>query len=397
MAHILFLLALLAGDILVLKNGKAMRCESYEIKGNQVLVTTKSDVMALPKTMINWQATEKANQAAKAKAKAKADAKAKAKDKEASDKLVGYYEKDHKDKKGVNLTDDSLYGKGFGESNEWVVLQYRRVGNSLIVPVTLNGEGPFDFILDTGASMTMVLPGISSKTGLTMTGKTIPIAGVGGMSRAELAKVDIIGLKAAKVRSLNVAVHDVDAIRAGGFAGLLGQDFLNNFVTNIDPSTQTLSLKKRGGDTSDGSSRGPVESAENVEKTINKFRASIDELRGKILPRLNSITNSFISSKTISASTRKDLLYLDRKASDIVTAGRDFSRVVNQTNSEHKSIRDNPRVQKLLRCHPTFQRLLSDIRNHIKSLRGATASNYMSLAKSLDNMQKTATSYQSCR
>lgn len=60
MSWILFLLTVFASDVLVLKNGKTIPCESYERSGSNVLITDKGNKYALPERIVDWERTKEA-------------------------------------------------------------------------------------------------------------------------------------------------------------------------------------------------------------------------------------------------------------------------------------------------------------------------------------------------
>lgn len=115
----------------------------------------------------------------------------------------------------------------------------------ILVPTIVNGQGPFQFALDTGASRTMLSSELARKLAIE-TRDDSPVTGGGGQ----------IKILAGKVRSLaagNVAVRD-HAIGVGEFLnmlstavgakldGILGYNFLNQFRVTINYPRSTLSL-----------------------------------------------------------------------------------------------------------------------------------------------------------
>src|ERR1700746_2890907 len=56
----------------------------------------------------------------------------------------------------------------------------------VIVPVILNGSGPYDFVLDTGEQMTTIDPRLASELGLRLQGPA-GVTGAGSFTRASFA------------------------------------------------------------------------------------------------------------------------------------------------------------------------------------------------------------------
>lgn len=120
-------------------------------------------------------------------------------------------------------------------------------GSSIVVPVFMNDDGPFDFLLDTGSTITIVDPELLRSLGLdaidggtvaTLTGKTaIPIAvarsvSVGPVteSKVELGVRDLAGLR------------EVDS----KIRGVLGQNVLRNVDYLIDNRKRTIEFDSDG-------------------------------------------------------------------------------------------------------------------------------------------------------
>src|ERR671936_288847 len=60
---------------------------------------------------------------------------------------------------------------------------------TVLMPVTINGQGPFTFALDTGAATSLVDSAIASQVGLSATGPEQTISGVGGVETATPVRI----------------------------------------------------------------------------------------------------------------------------------------------------------------------------------------------------------------
>lgn len=130
-----------------------------------------------------------------------------------------------------------------------------------LVPVDINGTGPYDFILDTGAGTTLVAPHLARRLGLQATeakqGQT-----AGGKVDVLLSRVDRLQVGRARAKDLQVAVTDLSAVEnAVGtrLDGDLGYNFLKGFCLAVDYAKQELSL---------GSSPASYEGAARAEAKI---------------------------------------------------------------------------------------------------------------------------------
>lgn len=100
-----------------------------------------------------------------------------------------------------------------------------------IVPVTIGGHGPYDFILDTGSAVSSVDRRLVTKLHLKQTGTTKQVRGV-----ASTTKVPLVQIRSWKVGKVSLAPERLTAIdlskTAGGpLDGLLGSDQLKRFGT----------------------------------------------------------------------------------------------------------------------------------------------------------------------
>ena len=127
-------------------------------------------------------------------------------------------------------------------------LSYRQLNrHQIVVPVSINHSGPYNFMLDTGTQMTMIDPVLAGELHLALSGE----AGVrsGGVNAtAHMAQVDLVEAGAHHVAGLKVLVFDL-AIPQGAtreLRGVLGEDFLEQFDLLIDNAHSMVCLDETG-------------------------------------------------------------------------------------------------------------------------------------------------------
>jgi hypothetical protein len=116
-----------------------------------------------------------------------------------------------------------------------------------LVPVTINGKGPWAFALDTGASQSLVDSEVVKELAVPKTGKKQKIAGVTAVSK--VAAIRVTDWRVGKVKlppttivEANLPFGNAD----GGVQGLLGSDMLSDFdVVTIDYAHSRLLLHHR--------------------------------------------------------------------------------------------------------------------------------------------------------
>lgn len=117
---------------------------------------------------------------------------------------------------------------------------------AIIVPVHINGTGPHDFVLDTGATLTCVSESLAAELSLPEPAGRIGFgAGVGGSGRMRLVEIDSLRLGAALAEDLPGCALDLQSMRTMGvdIDGLLGLNFLRPFRLEIDFERQVVRLQ----------------------------------------------------------------------------------------------------------------------------------------------------------
>lgn len=118
---------------------------------------------------------------------------------------------------------------------------------AVVVPVTINGQGPYPFVVDTGATLTCVdeqlaktlnLPAAAGTVGY---GATLQSRGV-----IRLVSIESLHVGNAKGEGLMACTIDLQSLRGVGLdaSGLLGLNFLKAFRVTLDFDTRTLQLNK---------------------------------------------------------------------------------------------------------------------------------------------------------
>ena len=138
-----------------------------------------------------------------------------------------------------------------GQSSGRVTVPIRMVNRKVLVPVALNGAPPKIFILDTGANVTVVSPGLARTLGFAeVPGETRGTARMASGQEVEVTarRVASIAVGGARVDNFGVVIYDLAGVtRSVGpdivVDGLLGIDFIGRFTTTIDLQNQILILQ----------------------------------------------------------------------------------------------------------------------------------------------------------
>lgn len=118
-------------------------------------------------------------------------------------------------------------------------------GAAFVVPVKVNGAGPYQFVLDTGATLTCVDESLAQKLGLPEPVGTVGFGGtVQGLGRMRLLSIDSLQVGSATSTDLTGCAVDLSPMRSAGLDvhGLVGLNFLKSYRVTLDFSERTLRL-----------------------------------------------------------------------------------------------------------------------------------------------------------
>jgi Aspartyl protease len=116
-----------------------------------------------------------------------------------------------------------------------------------LVPVYINGQGPFTFALDTGASHTLIDREIADRLNLEAVGEPVETTGVSAEAEALPVRVQKWRVGDIKLppRTL-ITLRMAEPSRRFKLQGLLGSDILSQFgVVQIDYKGQVLTLRPK--------------------------------------------------------------------------------------------------------------------------------------------------------
>ena len=115
-----------------------------------------------------------------------------------------------------------------------------------LVPVSIGSDGPFLFVLDTGASISAIDPAVRNALGYgPYDGETARIVGTAGAEETQALHLDTLQIADHSVHDVRVAVTELqdfqqaDSIRYGG---ILGHDVLQEFDVVYNLADSTLSI-----------------------------------------------------------------------------------------------------------------------------------------------------------
>jgi len=135
-------------------------------------------------------------------------------------------------------------------------VKFRLAGGAqplILLPVEVNGEGPFEFILDTGAGTSLFSSELGQKLDIKILGSKEGQS-AGGAVSVSLAKASSVAVASARLDSVGDArIHNSTVVVADFFAmlskalgakldGIVGYNFLRNYKVALDYPNEMLSL-----------------------------------------------------------------------------------------------------------------------------------------------------------
>ncbi|MGH7373103.1 MAG: aspartyl protease family protein [Candidatus Rokuibacteriota bacterium] len=114
-------------------------------------------------------------------------------------------------------------------------------GQPIMVNARINGGGSTQLLLDTGAQGTVISPTALAALGISYRNAVRgSIKGVTGNADVLAVRIESIEVEGARFGPLLVVSHDAGL--GSGRDGLLGRDFLDNFIVTIDSAARVVTL-----------------------------------------------------------------------------------------------------------------------------------------------------------
>jgi hypothetical protein len=113
--------------------------------------------------------------------------------------------------------------------------------HQIVLAVSINHTGPYNFLLDSGTQITMIDPSLAATLHLDTQGAAM-VAGAGSGQPASFAQLDLVEAGSHAVAQQKVLVYDFQHSSDLHFHGILGEDFLENFDMLIDNAHRLLCL-----------------------------------------------------------------------------------------------------------------------------------------------------------
>jgi Aspartyl protease len=118
--------------------------------------------------------------------------------------------------------------------------------HQMIVRVSVNHSGPYDFLLDTGTQVSLVDPSLAAELHLESAGVAV-VAALKSRQSAAYANLDLLEVGSHAIANHRVLVYNFQNLRGAlDIQGVLGEDLLEHFDMLIDNVHKLLCLDNSG-------------------------------------------------------------------------------------------------------------------------------------------------------
>ncbi len=340
---------------LYLKNGKKIACEAYQVAEGRVTVRVNGQSLSLPESAVDWPRTEAAAETASS-ASAETPPKKKS---------AGWTPK--KPDEPVALTNDQFRRLAVSERDGPITVNYQKWGNSIVVKARLNGRGPYRFILDTGAAMTIVSPAVAVEVDAKPTGESVNVVGVAGRPMAAgTVTLGEVSLGGGKVSRLRAAVQGIAQLNDANVAGLLGQDFLNHFVFELNSANRTITLEPHGA----------ARLTADLEMKRREALASSDKTFHELLDlgrRLGGFYQGFMAQTAARERSGElaDIKTMTRRLPSLRSEVNALNSALREIPAENLTDQDRQNAAAFNNCYPKLNRYMREAQRFLQVLRKA--------------------------
>jgi hypothetical protein len=117
----------------------------------------------------------------------------------------------------------------------------------IVLAISINHTGPYNFLLDSGTQITMIDPSLAAALHLATQGAAV-VATVGSNQSASFAQLDLVEAGSHAVAYQSVLVYNLRHLHPASLPiqGILGEDFLGHFDMLIDNAHRVLCLDNSG-------------------------------------------------------------------------------------------------------------------------------------------------------
>lgn len=149
----------------------------------------------------------------------------------------------------ISLNAQNPLGFSLSDGKSYVELSFKEESNLIVVPIIVNGNGPFNFILDTGSESGMIFDRWVIAENNLVDARRIPIYADNGSKITDILVASDLNLKMTGVEATQQSMLvlkennlDVRNILGVDAHGIMGSELFNRFVVEIDYENEKIRL-----------------------------------------------------------------------------------------------------------------------------------------------------------
>jgi hypothetical protein len=212
----------------------------------------------------------------------------------------------------------------FPEDIDSLIVDFKLVNNSIRIRVSVNGRGPFEFLLDSGAGSIMLSSRVAEKLRVSVKGEA-PARGVGGFGEVGYGVIDSLNIGQLLLNLKRITVFDNRSMAGnslGALDGILGYDFFARFPVKVDFENNRLILYNPRG-------IGPARIGEEVDIDIYcqipLMEVYINDFSARLAVDLGANIGIMIMGHSKVYSENKEALKSDNQTAEISGIGGEHS------------------------------------------------------------------------
>ncbi|GHE54722.1 aspartyl protease family protein [Roseivirga thermotolerans] len=219
----------------------------------------------------------------------------------------------------IHLNAQNPLGFYLSDNKDFVELSFKEESNLIVIPILVNGNGPYNFILDTGSESGLIFDRWVIAENNLVNARKIPIYASNGNKVTDLLvandlKIQMTGVEASQQTMLVLKENNLDIKGMLGINahGVLGSELFNRFVVEIDYQNEKIRLYKHD------NFKAP-KGYKRMDIEVKSFRPYITvdiKQKGKKRQKFNLLIDSGASSALFLDEQRHEQIDLPKKTLD---------------------------------------------------------------------------------
>ena len=147
-----------------------------------------------------------------------------------------------KNRDALRIMQDFLLSQMSDRRSKAVSFTFIQDTSLVVVPVMVNDHGPYKFLLDTGASNSILSPLVADALQIPP-GRSDTLLSAGGNVPVTVRTLEVLQVGQARLRQIQIAVANFSLLQTLRVDGILGGDYLRRFKVSIDYDNHIVQIE----------------------------------------------------------------------------------------------------------------------------------------------------------